>query len=448
MFVLYRYGISIIQSWTMNYSYKQIWLINAPVMMSILMEQLINITDAVFLGHVGETELGASALAAVYYLSVYMLGFGFSLGLQVMIARRNGEQNYEQTGRTFFQGMYFLSMLAFLLCLLIQGLSPSILKGLITSPDIYRAVIQYLDWRSYGLLFSFPVLALRAFLVGITNTKALTYAALAAVCVNIPLNYLFIFKLNWGITGAAAASSLAEAGALLILVFYVWWKIDSVKYGLKGSYDKRLLARLLNISLWSMFHSFISIVPWFLFFVAIEHLGKTELAISNIIRSVSALFFVIVNSFATTAGSLVSNLIGSGEGKRLFPVCRKVLLLGYGIGLPLVGAALLFRSGIIGFYTEDSGLLRQAMFPFVVALLNYIFALPGYVYINAVTGSGNTRTAFVFQVTTISCYLAYLFLLNSYSVGSLAVYMTAEYLYVILLGIQSLIYLRRNPSFP
>ena len=63
-------------------------------MMSILMEQLINITDAVFLGHVGEVELGASAIAGIYYLAVYMLGFGFSIGLQVMIARRNGEQNY------------------------------------------------------------------------------------------------------------------------------------------------------------------------------------------------------------------------------------------------------------------------------------------------------------------------------------------------------------------
>ena len=87
----------------MNYTYKQIWLINFPVMMSILMEQLINITDAIFPGHVGEVELGASALAGIYYLAVYMLGFGFSIGLQVMIARRNGEQHYKETGRTFFR---------------------------------------------------------------------------------------------------------------------------------------------------------------------------------------------------------------------------------------------------------------------------------------------------------------------------------------------------------
>lgn len=65
-----------------------------------------------FLGHVGEVELGASALASVYYLAIYMLGFGFSLGLQVMIARRNGEQRYEETGKTFFQGLLFLSGLA------------------------------------------------------------------------------------------------------------------------------------------------------------------------------------------------------------------------------------------------------------------------------------------------------------------------------------------------
>lgn len=81
----------------MNYTYKHIWLINFPIMMSILIEQLINITDAIFLGHVGEIELGASALAGIWYLAVYMLGFGFSLGLQVVIARRNGEQHYSET---------------------------------------------------------------------------------------------------------------------------------------------------------------------------------------------------------------------------------------------------------------------------------------------------------------------------------------------------------------
>ena len=147
----------------MNYTYKKIWLIAFPVMMSILIEQLINITDALFLGHVGDVELGASALAGIWFLAIYMLGFGFSLGLQVVIARRNGEQQYAETGKTFFQGLFFLLILAVILCLLSKIFSLVLLKHLITSDDVYNAVIRYLDWRIWGLLFSFPFLALRSF---------------------------------------------------------------------------------------------------------------------------------------------------------------------------------------------------------------------------------------------------------------------------------------------
>ena len=418
----------------MNYTYKQIWLINFPVMMSILMEQLINITDAIFLGHVGEVELGASALAGIYYLAVCMLGFGFSIGLQVMIARRNGEQHYKETGRTFFQGVYFLSGMAVILCLLLHLASPLILRRLITSDEIYQAVIHYLDWRSFGLLFSFPFLAFRSFLVGITTTKALSVAAIMAICI----------KLNLGISGAAMASSLAEFGAFIVLLLYMWVRVDKVKYGLKVVYDGKVLIKLLRISVWSMLHSFVSVAPWFLFFVAIEHLGRTELAISNITRSVSTVFFVIVNSFASTTGSLVSNLIGAGQGKELFPVCHKVLRLGYAVGVPLIVMALWGNQWVIGFYTNNDNLVRLAFYPFIVMLLNYAFALPGYVYINAVTGTGKTKLAFIFQLITILVYLIYLYLLSECFHASLTVYMTAEYLFVILLGIQSIIYLKRK----
>ena len=321
--------------------------------------------------------------------------------------------------------------MAIMLCLLIHLVSPFILQQLITSDEIYQAVIRYLNWRSFGLLFSFPF---RAFLVGVTNTKLLSGAALTAVCINIPFNYLLIFKLDMGISGAAMASSIAEFGAFLILLLYMCKTVDKKKYGLSAVYDGRLLMKLLQLSVWSMLHAFISVAPWFLFFVAIEHLGKTELAISNITRSVSTLFFVIVNSFASTTGSLVSNLIGGGQGKELFPVCRKVLRLGYMVGLPLILTALWGNQWIIGFYTNND----------IVMLLNYVFALPGYVYINAVTGTGKTRLAFVFQLATILIYLIYLYLLSECFHASLWVYMTAEYLFVILLGIQSILYLKRK----
>ena len=327
-------------------------------MMSILIEQLINITDAIFLGHVGEIELGASALAGIWYLAIYMLGFGFSLGLQVVVARRNGEQHFSETGKTFFQGLFFLSGLAVFLCLLSKLFSPIILSRLITSAEVYHAVIDYLDGRIWGLLFSFPFLALRSFLVGITRTKALNVAALTAVLVNIPGNWLLIFHWNMGIAGAAIASSFAEACSLAVLAIHALRKMDKRFYGLSWSFDKAVLFHVCRVSVWSMFHSFIGVAPWFLFFVAIEHLGELQLAVANILRSISTLFFVIVNSFAATTGSLVSNLIGADERGQVFPLCSRVIRLGYAIGLPLIALALVFHQPVVSVYTDNPAIVQ------------------------------------------------------------------------------------------
>ena len=207
-------------------------------------------------------------------------------------------------------------------------------------------------------------------------------------------------------------------------------------------YDGQLLIKVLNLSVWSMLHAFISVVPWFLFFVAIEHLGKTELAISNITRSVSAIFFVIANSFAVTTGSLVSNAIGARARNELFPICHKVLKLGYAVGIPFVVVALLCNRWIVSFYTDNELLIELAFAPFVVMLLNYTFALPGYVYLNAVGGTGKTKITFLFQVTTTCVYLVYLYWLSFCIKASLSLYLTAEYLFVILLALQSIIHLK------
>ena len=81
-----------------KYSYKQIWTISYPILISLIMEQMIGMTDTAFLGRVGEIELGASAIAGVYYLAIFMMAFGFSIGAQILIARRNGEGNYKEIG--------------------------------------------------------------------------------------------------------------------------------------------------------------------------------------------------------------------------------------------------------------------------------------------------------------------------------------------------------------
>ena len=127
-----------------KYTYKQIWTIAYPILISLIMEQLIGMTDTAFLGRVGEIELGASAIAGVYYLAIFMMAFGFSIGAQILIARRNGEGNYKEIGPIFYQGVYFLLVVAAILFTLSVVFSPHILKNIISSPHIYNAAESYI----------------------------------------------------------------------------------------------------------------------------------------------------------------------------------------------------------------------------------------------------------------------------------------------------------------
>ena len=138
-----------------KYTNKQIWLIAYPILISLLMEQLIGMTDTAFLGRVGEVELGASAIAGVFYMVIIMVAFGFSIGAQILIARRNGERQYKEIGDLFYQGIYFQVGMAAVMFLLSYCFSPIILKRSVASEHIYEAATSYLHWRVFGAFFPF-----------------------------------------------------------------------------------------------------------------------------------------------------------------------------------------------------------------------------------------------------------------------------------------------------
>ena len=432
----------------MNYTYKQIWLINLPIMVSLLMEQLINLTDSIFLGHVSQIDLGASALAAMYYTAIYMLGFGFSLGAQVVIARRNGEGRHKDVGKVFFQGLFFLSAFAVVVFILFKLFSPALLRMVISSGNVYQATMQYIEWRDYSYLFAFPLLAIRAFFTGTTKTTILTANSVVMVVCNIVFNYLLIFGKagfpKWGISGAAIGSSLAELVGLLFMIVYMWRHVHKKQYGLRAVFDIKLSLHLLDISVWTMVRSFFCIAPWFLFFVAIEHLGECELAAANVVRSISMLFFVIVNSFATTTISLVSNLIGAKQIEKVMLTCRRVIKLNYIIGIPLMLLAFAFSGVLLRLFTNEAAVIHTAFYPFCVMLSTFIISVPAYTYCNTVIGTGNTKIAFIFQMINITIYLVYLFILSRFRNIPLAIYWSAEQLYVIVLFALSLWYLKKN----
>lgn len=433
-----------------NYTNKEIRHIATPILISLIMEQLIGMTDTIFLGRVGEIELGASAIAGVYYLALFMVAFGFSIGAQIMIARRNGERQYKDIGAIYYQGVYFLLILAVITIALSLYFSPKILKHLVSSDRIFEAAVSYINWRVLGLIFASVTVMFRAFFVGTTMTRTLTLNSIVKVISNICFNYILIFgKFGFpemGIAGAAIGSCLAEVVSVVFFIIYTNKYVDARKYGLNvlSRFQPKILKRILGISAWTMIQNFISLSTWFLFFLFVEHLGERPLAITNIIRNISGIPFMVVIAFASTCSSLISNLIGAGAIEKVPETIRQHVRITYIFVLPIIICFALFPHLILSIYTDMHDLQDASVHTLWVLCGAYLFMIPANVYFQAVSGTGNTRIALLLEFTTMSIYLMYTSYIILYLKVSVAMCWTTEYVYAIFVLLFSYLYLKKG----
>lgn len=431
-----------------TYSYRNIWKVAYPILISLVMEQMIGLTDTAFLGRVGEVELGASAIAIIYYMVLFMIGFGFSIGAQIIIGRRNGEGRFKETGKVFWTGLYFVLGLSGIIIILSELFSPWMMKYMVSSPAIYDAALSYVRWRLPGMVFAFITAMFRAFYVGTTQTKALTLNSIVMVASNILFNWILVFgKLGCpalGITGAAIGSSLAELVSLIFFVAYTYLRCDRKKYGLDkaASFEKEELKGMMPVCTWTMIQHTISISTWFIFFLYIEHLGERALAISNITRSVSGLLWVVLQAFSSTCSTLVSNIIGEGHQEKVISLVKRIMKLSYGIISVMVALFCLFPEAIARIYTDIPDLIYASVPSLIVMCSSYFLSVGGQVFFLAVSGTGSTKTAFRLELIALTVYMIYCSVIIGWLKLDVAVCWTAEHVYAGMLLICSWWYLR------
>ena len=366
-------------------SIKKIWNISWPIMISLLAQNIVNVTDTAFLGHVGAVELGASAIGGLFYITLFMVAYGFTTGVQILIARRNGEKDYPAIGSIFENGFYFLGISSILITTLIVFFGPQLLKPFIASADVFNASTVFLKYRIFGLFFASSALLFRSFYTGIAFTKYISISAAIMAGINVFLAYGLIFgKLGFpemGIAGAGLASSISEVCAMLFFFAITARKAHLAKYKLFAFVkpDFSIIKSTLDVSLYIMIQFVLSHAVWFGFFLMIEKMGETSLAVSNIIRSIYMLLMIPAWAMSSATSSIVSNTIGEGFSSQVIPTIKKVLVLSMGVMLVISVLAAFIPGFMISIYTNDSNLLERSVASYYIILgAVFLFRPPLY----------------------------------------------------------------------
>ena len=428
-------------------SNKEIWSIALPIMLGNMAQTIINFTDTAFLGHLGVIALGASMLAGLFYYVFTTIAAGFSIGIQIIVARRFGEKKHEKIGIIFEHGSLFVMLLGTVLFSVLYFFSDKLLLWLIDSPNIYDASLDYIKYRQFGIIFVCFNFLYRALYVGISNTKVITYSTIIMAFVNIILDYCLIFGKygfpEMGIGGAAIASFIAEVSAFIFFTLYSYITLRKKEFGMFKIHrpELQLMGRILKISTPTMIQRLFSFSVWFVFFVLIEKMGETATGISSITRSIYMILITPCFAFATTTNTLVSRIIGEGNSDRVFSTINKILKNCLLCTIPIVIFVAIFPLQIAGIYTDDLNFAKLVVPSILVICSGTILQGIGNAYFEAVSGTGNTSAALYLETAILVVYVLFIYAMTHLTTMVEYVW-TAELLYGALLGIICYLYMK------
>lgn len=428
------------------YSYKKIFLVSLPVVLMLLAQTIVQIAGTIFVSGIGLAEQKAVAMAGIYYIAFFTVCFGFSIGGQIMISRRNGEENYTEIGGIVIQGVLFLEILAVILFAGSWYVLNYVLKDYMDEADVYANMKEYLSWRMFGFFFASIAVMFRAFYVGIARTFVLTLNACVMTVVNIFLDYSLIFgKFGFpelGVAGAGIAAIVSEFISVLFFFVYTKKTVNLLKYGFhKMKFKLSIIKRILKISSFTMVQNLVSMLTWFMFFMFMQHKTALQLSqgvespedglgITTIVRTVYMVFFVSISAFSTTANTLVGNTMGRGEIDKVIPLITRISMISVLSILGVIGIVLADPQYTLSFFARATPEIVPSAIPAlrVVAFGMPMIAISAVVF-SAISGTGNTKSALIIETIALAVYTFYMYYIVLVQQASAAVGWTVEYVY-------------------
>lgn len=432
-------------------SYRQILKIALPIGFALMVPQFNFIINNIFLGHLSEQSLAIASITGVYYLIFGGIGYGLNNGLQALIARRAGENRPEEIGKLFQQGVWISMLIAASGIIMTYFLAPSLLKKVIHSPIVYQKTIEFLKIRIWGLPLLYIYQMRNALFVGTNRSKYLIAGTLAEALSNIFFDYSLIFGHfgfpNLGFNGAAYASIISEFFGLFVIFFVIRGKGIDREFGIFKTleWDKVNARSITHMSGPLVFQHAISIISWFIFYLLIErNSDQTGMAVSNTMRNIFGFFGVFIWSFAATSNSMVSNIIGQNKKEQVLPLIKMIIKLSTGFALFVCLVLNLSPESYLAIYGLDDHFIQQGV-P-IMRLVAGAMVIMSFstVWLNAVTGTGNSRVTLYIEVLAIIFYCIYVYLVLEYFQLSVFWGWMSEVIYWMLLFSLSYWYLRTD----
>ncbi len=201
---------------------RRVAVIAVPVALQNLLTTTGSMVDTMMIASLGQTEIGAVGLCAQFSSLMFSCYWGFVGGGMLFISQYWGARDDKGINRSYGLTLACMMTVAFIFCGLATLAPDTIMRMYTDKESIRRVGVEYLKIVGFSYPLMVLSMAMAALLRCTERVRIPLFGSVAAVAVNITLNWILIFghlgAPAMGVRGAALATVIAQFTGILVVV--------------------------------------------------------------------------------------------------------------------------------------------------------------------------------------------------------------------------------------
>ena len=357
-----------------------------PALGALAAEPLYLLADTAMVGHLGTEELAALAIAATLLAGTFTLFNFLTYGTTAQVARYAGAGQELAAGRIAAQSLWLSSAIGIGLTALLAGLAVPLVDFMGGDGRVGDLAVDYLRIGSLGLPFALIALAGQGYLRGVSDLRTPLVIVVVANVANVVLNVVFIYGLDWGLSGSAAATVVAQAGmgAAFVLALLAA-PADSRRPSLERIRPLVRIGSEIFVRTTALYASFLVASA------VLARVGEDSLGAHQIAFQLFVFLALVLDSIAIAGQVIVGRTLGAGHAEEAHAAARRMIEWAVVAGAAFGLVMLALIDVIPRAFTSDPDVIDRAqeIWPLFVLMQpanGAVFALDGILI-----GAGDTR---------------------------------------------------------
>jgi putative MATE family efflux protein len=356
---------------------REILLLAFPALGSLAAEPLYVLADTAIVGHLGREQLAALGIAAVVLGGVFAIFNFLTYGTTAQVARAHGAGFEEAAHRLGAQALWLSLAVGCAVAVAVAAFAEPVARAMGVEGTTAEYATTYMRIAAVGLPFAFLTFGAQGWMRGVADLRTPLVILVAANVLNIALELLFVYGLDWGIEGSAWGTAIAQ------IAMGIAFLVRSLRgIGAAIGVRLRLMGRLVQVGR----HIFVRTVALYASFLlagaVIGRFGDASLAAHQIAFQLWIFLALVLDAVAIAGQVIVGRALGRGDTAGAYAASARMIAMSVYLGGAFALAMLLLGDVLPRLFTGDAAVLDRTaalwpLFALMQPLNGAVFALDG-----------------------------------------------------------------------